>query len=93
MRFYLRCWLPLLIVLTAVLTFRASQAAAPPQRMTQPPAAALQPVTPDPIETAQSADLPKDPAWQTWAVLQREVQAKVDPRLLTELSGQTLPAH
>ena len=34
-----------------------------------------------------------DAAWATWDALSLEVQAKVDPRLLSEFRGEVVPAH
>ncbi len=75
-----RCWFILcMLLLTLLLGIGAPAQAEAGQEPPKPP------VTPQSGEIAA--------AWTEWRALPAAVQAKVDPRILAELRGETRPAH
>jgi uncharacterized repeat protein (TIGR01451 family) len=74
-------WFTLFFVLAIALLARRAGLAAPLR------------ATDLPTDPEQPAAINEDPAWARWEALAPELQAKVDPRILAELGGKTLPTH
>ncbi len=92
MRMQLRFWFTILFTATIVFTLVRSGEAAAPRPLSKVAQATVGQATPSDADQTEASDL-KDPAWQQWATLPRAVQAKIDPRILDELSGQIVPVH
>jgi len=88
----LRFWFTLCFTATIVFTLVRSGEAAVPRPLPKLALPTVEQAAPTDADQTAPRDL-KDPAWQRWATLPRAVQAKIDPRILAELSGQIVPVH